>query len=269
MKKILFCFILGISPILVRAQSIIISKSDNFYKMSEQKLKGKGKSCLIINLLSVDFVECGNQSVRPLLLFKVFDYSNSILLKNKPSNALSIGDYIKTIVVPKLCADMLINVTTMETLNSTQSTRILDSLVVFDGKKYELIRGGVILSEFFNVVSYPQYHPMQTNQSTFNLTAIPVKTIGWSKDSIPLIEIDQKIDAIGEGKIFRLSNKKGDYVFASFPFMCDDCPLTFYNEYLYRNEIGVIAFKSKYVFLRTDEFRDQKFGESSEYYYFR
>jgi len=152
-----------------------------------------------------------------------------------------------------------------EVSNSDPNYHVIDSLIVYDGKSYSLIQGGVIILEFFNIYPYKQVNALQTNQSTLNIKANVVKVHSWVLDSLPIPNVDAMID----GRVFLLKRQTNNYTFFRHPFDCTDCPLTFYNEYVYRKDYGIVAFKSKYLSYNTSEFAMEKINESNEYYYFK
>jgi hypothetical protein len=267
MKNLILFFIIFTISNCVKAQVLLIDKQDNSYLISQLTLKAKNKTCRVINCLSKEYIEHSGMTAKPLFTVKVFDYRKTTGLSSRPVNAIKFDDYIKTTALSKLAADMLLRLPDLESTNSNVNLKVFDSVVIYDGRNYQLLEGGIVLAEFFNIYPFTQLHPLQTNQSVFNTKAGVVKIYSWTKDSIPV----PKIDALIGGKMFLLKVKNDSYTFFRHPFMCSDCPLTFYNEYIYKKDYGIIAFKSKYLYPNTDtEFRlAGNVLESDEYYYFR
>lgn len=247
------------------SQVFLINLTDSSFTYNEKILKANDKICYVFNYLSKNNTKSGNFSLKPLILFKVFDYKAIKLDTTKPTKAILVSDYLNSTVLPKLSLDMQLRAKSFEVSNSDPNFHVIDSLIVFDGKSYRLLEGGVVVLEFFNVCAYTQIEPVQTNQSALNIKANPIKVYEWVNDNEPIPNIEALID----GKMFLLKKEKNDYTFFRHPFDCSDCPLTFYNEYVYRKGFGIIAFKSKYLFKQTAEFVIEKIGESREYYYFR
>ena len=255
---------------LVNAQILLIDKTDTDYLFNENILRSKDKVCYVFNYLSKDYIEHGGFSLKPLIMFKVFDYAGEENVALKPMNSINLKDYLKNTILPKLSLDMSITKNNFQLTNSDLNIRTFDSLVIYDGEKYRLIKGGVSLIEFFNVYPYKQTDPLQTNQSVFNIKSMIVSIHSWVLDSLPI----PRVEEILGGRMFLLRKSKNDYTFFRHAFDCSDCPLTFYNEYVYRKDYGIIAFKSKYLqFYNGDaSLRDPYEGrilESDKYYYFR
>src|SRR5258705_10737506 len=106
MKKRIYLFVIAQFPLFLWAQLILIDKTNSNYIINEQTLSVKGKVCGVINCLTREFTDEGVRPMRPLILFKIFDYTNKIPLAKKPVNAINIVDYIKTTVDSQLDADM-------------------------------------------------------------------------------------------------------------------------------------------------------------------
>jgi len=254
----------------INAQVFLINLNDSAFIFNENTLKANEKTCLVFNCLSKSQTRQGNNSLRPLLLFKVFDYKCRKKIVSKPGKSISISDYLTNSVVPKLNLDMQLKANDFEVSNSDPNYHLIDSLIVNDGTSYNLIQGGVLILEFFNVFPFKQTNPLQTNQSAFNINANVIEVGSWVLDSLPIPNVEAMID----GRIFLLKKEINDYTFFRHAFDCSDCPLTFYNEYVYRKDYGIIAFKSKYLqFYKGDiSLRDPYAGrilESDKYYYFK
>lgn len=247
------------------SQVFLINLTDSSFIYNEKVLKANDKNCYVFNYLSKKYTKSASFSFKPLILFKVFDYTEIKLNIPKPTKAILVSDYLNSTVLSKLRLDMQLKSKSFEVSNSDPNVHVIDSLIIFDGKSYKLIKGGVVVLEFFNVCAYTQIDPMQTNQSALNIKASPVKVHEWVNDNEPIPNIEALID----GKMFLLKKEKNDYTFFRHPFDCSDCPLSYYNEYVYRKDYGIIAFKSKYLYNQTAEFVIEKIGESNEYYYFK
>lgn len=252
-------------PLLLWSQLILIDKTNSNYIINDQTLSAKGKTCRVINCLSKNYADGGASSVRPFVLFKVFDYTAKIPLAKKPENAIYIDDYIKTTVVPQLEADMYIRIDDFAVANRN-SSQLLDSLILYDGKTYQLLNG-VIVSELFNVTGFKQLNVLQTNQTLINIEATIVQTSIQTKDSIAIAKTGKGSTF---GKMFLRKKNGNDFTFFREPFFCRDCFFDFNNEYVYRKEFGIIAFKSKYIY-RTSGYAkvEGDFATSTEYYYYR
>jgi len=249
MRKQILILIISLYPLLVNAQILLIDKTDTDYLFNENILRSKDKVCYVFNYLSKDYIEHGGFSLKPLIMFKVFDYAGEENVALKPMNSINLKDYLKNTILPKLSLDMSITKNNFQLTNSDLNIRTFDSLVIY---------------------AYKQTDPLQTNQSVFNIKSMIVSIHSWVLDSLPI----PRVEEILGGRMFLLRKSKNDYTFFRHAFDCSDCPLTFYNEYVYRKDYGIIAFKSKYLqFYNGDaSLRDPYEGrilESDKYYYFR
>ena len=264
MKKYL-SLLISFFPVFIGAQTLLIDKTDAEYLINEKILSAKNKTCRIINLISKEFISYSDRSFKPLIVIKIFgDEGKKAIGSLKQPKAIKLKEYVSSNVLPKLQADMLLRIDGLESLFTGSNTNTFDSLVLYDGNNYQYI-SGIVLAEFFNLSNFQQATPLQSNQTILNTKALIVPIYSWVQDSLPIPEVDAMID----GKIFLFKKEGNDYTFFRHPFYCSDCPLTFYNEYVYRDGYGVIAFKSKYLFRRTGEYDMEKIGESNEYYYFK
>ena len=258
------CLLFNLLVFRSDSQVFFINLNDSLYIYNEKVLSAGDKNCYVLNCLSRNFTKRGNISLKPLILFKAFGYTGKKSISSKPTKAILFKDYVNSKIVSKLNADMLLKAH-FEMANSDPNFHVIDSLIIYDGNTYQLIEGGVFILEFFNVSPYKQKDPIQTNQSVLNTSADTIKVSEWVGDHLPIPNIDEIID----GRMFLLKKEKNDYTFFRHPFDCSDCPLSFYNEYVYRKGYGIIAFKSKYLFKRILEYHIGNIGESKEYYYFR
>ncbi|MEI9807650.1 MAG: hypothetical protein WDO16_07085 [Bacteroidota bacterium] len=130
---------------------------------------------------------------------------------------------------------------------------------------YEIC-AGFITAEFFNLVSFKQVNALQTNRTIINTEATPVTVGDWVGDSLPVPVANDMIDR----KMFLLKRNNDDFIFFCHPSPASDSPLSFYNEYVYRRNYGIIAFKSKYLTkAKSNEISLSQIYDSDEYYYFR
>lgn len=265
--KIIFCLVFN--TILLKSYShvFLINLNDSSFTYNEKKLNADDKTCYVFNCLSKKYNKSGNLSIKPLILFKVFGYTGTKSNISKPTRVIAIKDYVTSTVLPKLTADMLLKAN-FEIANSDPNFHLIDSLVIYDGKSYKLIEGSVVILEFFNIYPYKQKDPLQTNQSVLNIAADTIKIYEWVGDHLPIPNIEAMID----GRMFLLKKENKDYTFFRHPFDCSDCPLSFYNEYIYRKDYGVVGFRSKYLQYNSDSLSREMFGkiiESDKYYYFK
>ena len=270
MKLIFASVVFVIATFLNRlnAQIFLIDLNDSGFIYNENPLRSNNKVCYILNCLSKNYVKYGSFSLKPLILFKVFDHTGYEKIASKPLNTINLKDYLKNTILPKLSLDMSLKGKRFEFSNSDPNYHTLDSLIVYDGKSYRSIKGGVSVTEFFNVYAYSQLNPLQTSQSTFNIKAPPVKIYSWTPDSLPIPNVEELLG----GRIFLFKKKNKEYTFFRHPFDCSDCPFEFYNEYVYRKDYGVIAFRSKYLYFNPEVLTLELAGriiESDKYYSFK
>ena len=261
MKKS-FIIAICLLPIFAGAQSFVIDKTAKGYSFNERELSSGDKKCRVFN--------CTNQPgvstmFNPLLVIKVFDLKKRSETRQLPQNAIAYETYLSSVVIPGLLNDQTLNVYTLEPQDRTVSARLFDSLIVYNGTTYEIIEA-VVVVEFFDVASIPGLYDFQATPTLFNLAAEPIKVTAWLNDSIPSFGVKSKT-----GKIFLCEKRGGDYIFLRYSFRCQHCSLSFYNEYVYRNGEGVIAFKSKNIYYHQSNHPSISSGiyESNEYYYFR
>jgi hypothetical protein len=268
MKIKILVFIL-LFPLFISAQNLLINKTDSGFIINERILSSKGKTCRLINYVSKDYIPFNAYSFKPLIIIKIFNNNQRIeTLPRRPNKLLDFHDYVKGTIIPTLNADMLSRIDVIGGIFHGATTNIFDSLILHDGKTYQYIPG-VIVVEFFNLLDFDQLNILQTNQTIINTKAKIAPIYSWVQDSLPLPDIPGNVKVMPNGKIFSLKKKGNDYIFFRWPFDCSDCTLNFYNEYVYRKDYGIIAFKSKYLFLSNNKFSPEKIGESREYYYFR
>jgi hypothetical protein len=238
---------------------------DSNYLYNEKLVHSGEKTCLIINYLSRNYNDISGNAIRPLCVIKIFDYVSKVPVDGKRVKPYSVSLFIKEKINTILSNSFSAKIDDLDIINKSLAIYLFDSLIINNGESFELIQGAVIIMEFFNVYPFRQITPLQTNQYILNVKAIRAKIYNWTKDSIPIPQVDVMIG----GKIFLLKQSGNDFVFFRHSFDCSDCPMTFYNEYVYRKEYGVIAFRSKYLFYNTNEFVMEKIGESNEYCYFK
>ena len=267
-SKIILCLFFNAFFFTSKGQVFLVNLTDSTFIYNEKSLNAKDKVCYVFNCLIRRNIDYAANSFRPLIVFKVFDFVGTKKNISQPIRFTLLKDYLKKTIVPKLNADVLLKANNFRMTNSDPNVHVIDSLIVYDGKSYSLIEGGIVILEFFNVYPYKQLNPLQTNQSALNIDADTVQIHSWVGDNLPIPNIDDLIN----GRIFLLKKDKNDYTFFRHPFDCLDCPLTFYNEYVYRKDYGIIAFKSKYLQPYKDVEFKSLFGkiiESTQYYYFK
>jgi hypothetical protein len=263
-RRVLLFFFLVVMSIM-HAQVFLINTSCNDYLRTEKKVSAGSKNCFIINFLSKTSVGFGGRQFKPFILLKVFDYRDTVTLSEPPKDILKFEEYVAGTVLPKLNAQALLPVNNFTANASSSNINQFDSLVIFDGSSYKLIPG-VLIIEFFNLYDFKQSTVLQTNQTNINTKAKVVGVYKWVNDSLPIPQIKEWKDP-PDNKIFLLKKVGADFTFFRWPSSCADCPLTFYNEFVFRKGFGVISFKSK--FIRKNLSPGKKIAESFEYFYFK
>ena len=153
MKARIILFLLFINIFFKsNAQVFFINLKDSAFIFNESILKSNEKTCHIFNCLSKTYSKQGNLSLRPLILFKVFDDSGSKSIDSIPIKSIALNEYMKSKVLLKLALDMQLRARDFEVSNSDPNYHVIDSLIIFDGNSYSLIKGGVIVLEFFNAI---------------------------------------------------------------------------------------------------------------------
>ncbi len=264
--KILMLSILFIIPRLIYTQPVLITTTSSKYSVSQKSLYSKDKKCHIINCI-ISSNENYSTTGDILILIKIFEPYKRLSINKIPTNTCSLEEFVKKNVIPLLKLDMSLNALTLEPVSRHSSAKIFDSLVLSDGSKNVLLRG-VIIIEFFQITSIPRLDLFQSTPTLFNLSADTISIYKWSADSIPTPNISSN----PQGKIFLLKKPNdSSFIFFRLPFSCSHCSLSFYNEYLYQKDIGVIAFKSKYLYYYKSNHKGIPSGvyETNEYYYFR
>jgi hypothetical protein len=265
MKKTSIIALLVLVNSLCKGNSIIIDSFDGHFVFNSTTLTAKGKTCLLFNYLSKDYLtepQYAELLLRPLISIRVFDGKLITDVSQSNTNALKFTDYYRKTVVPALTEDMKVSISNLHQLNQISSTNTFDTLFLLNGSKYDAYVGLVVI-DFFNVVSFHQSNLLQTGRTIFNTDAAIPQISEWIKDSLPIPNVDDMIN----DKMFLLKKNQQDYTFFRHASTCEDCSLNFYNEFTYRKDFGIVAFKSKYVY------RDKKaispIIESPEYFYFR
>lgn len=266
MKRNILSVILLIGSLQAPGQSIFVDAGSDGFTINFKKLAAKDKTCFLVNCIKSGFVDNSqNLTIKPLIVLKAFDCKAATGRMKSVENLLSLQNYCDKFVVPALIKDMEVNLTTLQPIEAITPVNTFDSLIILKNGKFEVYTG-LRVAEFFNLVSFPQASVLQTNRTIFNEQATVVSIQSWTGDSIPNPAVDEMIGQ----KVFLLKKSGNEFTFFCHPSFCDDCPLNFYNEYIYRKDYGVVAFKSKYVF------RDRHAGhgrsrieESDDYYYFR
>ena len=253
---------------LSSGNSIFLDLKSDEYMITQTDLKNGNVKCKLINCIKKEFIFNENsQLIKPLILFKIFGVkieNPSVSLKIK-SASLGFDLYLKQTVLPMLLADMQLGVSNIGQNKSVQSINVFDTIILFSSGNYEIYKG-VICAEFFNLIDFEQYHILQSNQTILNTKAKIIKVEQWLKDSLPIGENNNY--EVESSKIFLLKKDNDHYVFYKYSLKDEDSPLSFYREYVYKKDYGIIAFKSKFLFRIKDEYRSDIIA-SDEYYYFR
>lgn len=268
MKRAIFILAIILYGFNAMGQSILIDVTNNSYDINFQTLSSKGKTCFLVNTIRRDLVtsnSVSNLAIRPFIIFKIFGVKVSRSNEKPSANMTSLNDYCANSVIPALVEDMKVNLSSLRQINEITSANTFDSLIVYNKGIYE-IYSGLVLAEFFNLISFKQINALQTNRTIINTDATPVTIAEWVGDSLPVPAIDDMIDR----KMFLLKRNGDDFTFFCHPSRASDSPLSFYNEYVYRKGYGILAFKSKYLTkAKSNEKSLSQVYDSDEYYYFR
>ena len=259
--SLLFCFWLE-----TKASSIIINTKLDGYTITKTKLTSVKKECILINCIRNDYMYDDNyEGFRPFILIKIFGRPSTKGNDFKITGSVKLETYLKEVVLPQLSADMKLGFTDLSQNKRVQSINTFDSLILFNNGVYEIFQGVVCL-EFFNLIDFDQLHVLQANQTVLNTKAKIIKVEEWLKDSLPIGEnANYEIES---SKLFLLKKENDLFTFYKYSFYDEDSPLAFYREYIYKKNVGVIAFKSKFLYRVKDEYRDEIIA-SDEYYYFK
>lgn len=252
----------------LNSQVFLVNLDESGFTFNENILNSNDKACYVLNCLSKEYIKSGGFPIKPLLVFKVFEYTGKRVKIAKPSACILLNDYLKKTVLGKLVSDMWLKADNLTSANSDPNTFLIDSLVIYDGQSHFWIDGGICIEEFFNVYPFQQVNLLQTNQSIFNTQSLVSPIHSWTADSLPIPEVEEMLG----GKMFLLRKDKDEYTFFRHRFDCSDCTLSFYNEYVYKKDYGVIGFMSKYLQYNNNATSREMSGkiiESDKYYRFK
>ncbi len=269
MNKNIFLFTLAVLPLLVTGQVLLIDKTDSNYIINEKKLSAnKDTVCYIFNCINKsDNLFLETSGVTPFVFIKSYGESKKKILVNMPANIKNLDEYVTETVLPKLKADLYLRVNDLGTASRGPDNRsVYDSLVIFDGKNYQLI-GGIIEINFYNLLDFEQIHPQQATSTIINTKAkvVPFKMVS----GFPQIQIKEIDDY---PKLFLIKKNGENYTFSAHMTMTKDDPFNYYREFIYRKGYGIIAFKGKwfyyYPFMGISGGRLEIY-DTDQYYYFK
>lgn len=269
MNKNIFLFVLAVLPLFVSGQAILIDKTDSNYIINEKKLSAsKDTVCYIFNCINKSdelWLETGG--LIPFIFIKSYGESKKKVLANKPAKFMSLNEYVKETVSPKLKADLYLRVNDLGTASrGPENLSLFDSLIIFDGKTYQLITA-IIEINFYNLLDFEQIHPQQATSTIINTKAkvVPYKMV----NGFPQFQVEE----IDDYPKLYLTKKDGeDYTFNAHPTSTKDDPFNYYKEFVYRKGYGIIAFKGKwfyyYPFMGIEGGRLEMY-DTDKYYYFK
>ncbi|MDF2380500.1 hypothetical protein JMG10_03400 [Nostoc ellipsosporum NOK] len=243
MKAILQVVLLSLTGLCSNARSIFIDMSLQDYSFDTRELYAGDKNCFLINALQKDILLDGTYAGnRALVVFQIFGMKKSVLNNISASNCQSLDKFIVEVVLPSLQRDRMQDITNfIGSPNYVESNRLIDTLIV-KNKEITTVYSGAIKIDYFNVIPYKQFSPMQANQTLLNTSASITPVSKWVRDSIPIFKADY-IDR----KIF-LQKSDGDlYTFYKVPERNEDSPLSFVFGFIYKDEKGIISIRSKYL----------------------
>jgi hypothetical protein len=224
------------------AKLILVDFSFPDYKFNKQQLLSKKGDIFLINCLRKEYLSnSDNLAIRPLLVFQAFDFQMKLIEKPKIDTTSSFTNYLEQIQ-PELIKDMKLDIDDFLRSPRVGFVNIVyDSLIINENEVYTLLTG-VIRLDFFNVLPYEQYHPLQSNRTVFNIKAPVVSINRWTSDSIPVPAVK-----FLDKKTFLLKKTDSEYTFYVYPLYSEHNDLSFVTAYTYRNEYGVVAVWTKYL----------------------
>lgn len=236
---IIALFILGLKA---NAKLILVDFSFPDYKFNTQQLLSKKGDIFLMNCLRKEYLSNNdNQAIRPLLVFQVFDFQKKIIEKPIIDSTASFNSYLEQIQ-PELIKDMKLDIDDFLRSPRVGFVNIVyDSLIINENDVYTLFTG-VVRLDFFNVLPYEQFHPLQSNRTIFNIKAQVVSINRWTSDSIPVPAVK-----FLDKKTFLLKKTDNEYTFYVYPLYSEHSELSFVTAYTYRNEYGVVAIWTKYL----------------------
>lgn len=242
MRNKCLIFALLLYSVSANAKLIVIDFSFPDYKFNKQTFTSKQGNIFLINCLRTDYLSPeGNKTLRPLLVFQIFDFKSKPTTEPEKNELSSFANYLEQ-VQDELLRDMTINVSDLMRSTNLKFTYIIfDSLVIKESDAYTLYTG-VIRMDFFNVLPYEQLHPLQCNQTILNVKAIIVPVHSWVQDSIPVFKANYL-----DKKIFLFKKKNSNYSYYVIPTRDEHDPLAFITGYVYRDNYGVVGMKTRYL----------------------
>lgn len=269
MNKNISFLAFALFPLLVIGQALLIDKTDRTYIINEKKLSAsKDTVCYTFNCINTSdklFFETGG--LTPFIFFKAYGEIKKKSLANRPIKFKSLEDYVTETVVPKLKADLYLRVNDLGTASrGPENVDVYDSLVIFDGKYYQLLTG-IIEVNYYNLLDFEQIHPQQATSTIINTKAklAPFKIV----NGFPQIQVEE----IDDYPKLYLTNKNGDdYTFNANPTFNKDDPFNFYREFVYRKGYGIVSFKGKYPYyvpMRAGMLGPPELFTSDSYYTFK
>lgn len=269
MNAKIFVSILMLCPVLLKAQVFLIDKTDSNFIVNEKMLFAKKDTgCYSVNCINKsDELFDETDGLTPFVFVKAFGDGKKIMLTSRPAKFRSLVDYVKETVIPKLKADLYLRVTDLGTASRGPDNRsVYDSLVIFDGKTYQLLIG-IIEVNFYNLLDFKQIQPQQATSTIINIKAkvVPFKMV----DGFPQIQVEEIDDY---PKLYLINKEGRDYTFSAHMTMTTDDPFNYYREFIYRKGYGIIAFKGKwfyhYPFMGIAGGRLELY-DTDKYYYFK
>jgi len=249
MRKQISVLIISLYPLLINAQIFLIDKTNTDYSFNESSFQVGNKVCFTVNALSIsDSFFIVNDGVKPLVFFKVFDFENKKqIITKKPLRYMSLDEYVKSNVTPKLKADLYLYVTTLGNVSHAPNINSFDSLIVYDGKNYKLLTG-VIEVNFYNLMDFKQTHIQQSNQTIINTSATIAPLIRNERNGQMEVDIDSTGQMDTYGKLYLIKKKDDLYTFRWVQIGRDEeSPFDYYyREFVYKKDYGIVSFKSPY-----------------------
>lgn len=238
---------------------------DGKFIFNQKLLSSKeGLKLGIVNCYSKNYITTRqNLSVRPLLVFQVFEPSIDSINVNTQTPLLSFQECLDSLMT-QLEADMNLRVDDLiQSSDLEYYSLMFDTLMIVSGKNTMLFKG-VIKLDFFNIIEFKQVHPLQINQTIFNIKGPIVPVYSWTKDSIPIFNVDY-IDK----KIFLQKKIKNNYWFYRYPEYNEDSISSFPVGYLYSKEYGVVSLRTRIMIAKTARDGNRVVILSDKYYLFK
>lgn len=236
------------------SRSLLLKEDSTFSLNMVLTRADTDKYCLLINCFSKSDRIIEDKLVRPLILIKCFlgdisNYQTEISSENITS-AMLLSLYSELVVLPNLVKDLTLNLQSFQREEEVISDEFIDTLIVFKNNKYYRI-GGLILSEFYNVVPFRQKSVFQANSTLINtLSIIPGSLFRGAftnvADKTAPFLLNGKLVSTGRILLLqRLGNNT--YKFCKIPDDVVDDPHIFYLEFIFNPKTGITGFYSKYI----------------------